>query len=222
NVAGFGGAKLFGIELTRENLKTIPNPAQRQQVIQQNKTAREAGMMTGVMPVVDRGELFFQDNARIYAVSLDSGLPLAGWASTWDGDRNGRYSITAWSTPRNTQYTLALTDDSVLAIMGQMDLQTMLVGLTLATRDTRLVCLDRRTGKERWVIRPAALPDPLQSLELTGTPLVVNDSVFVTGHSTAGVQFQDCYLLCFDLSGHFRFASYIASANSGTALFDGD
>jgi outer membrane protein assembly factor BamB/outer membrane protein assembly factor BamD (BamD/ComL family) len=223
SVSGFGGAKLFGIDLTKENLKNIPNPAQRQQMIQENKRDREAGKMTGVMPVVDRGELFFQDNARIYAVSLDSGLPLPGWASTWDGDRNGRYSITAWSTPRNTMYTLAVTDDSVLGIMGQVDWPTMLAGLAFAQRDTRLVCLDRRTGREKWIVRPANLPgDTLQGLELTGTPLVVNDNVFITGHSGTTSQFQDCYLLCFDTSGHFRFATYIASANSGAAIFDGD
>src|SRR5205823_4746618 len=65
-VSGFGGAKLFGIELGKENLKSIPNPAQRKQMLQENQRAREAGMMTGVMPVVDRGELFFQDNSHVY------------------------------------------------------------------------------------------------------------------------------------------------------------
>jgi outer membrane protein assembly factor BamB/outer membrane protein assembly factor BamD (BamD/ComL family) len=223
NVSGFGGAKIFSIDLTKENLKTIQNPAARQQMLQENKRARDEGMMTGVMPVVDHGELFFQDNARVYALSLDSGLPLAGWASTYDGDRNGRYAITAWSTPRNTQYTLALTDDSVLGIMGQVDWPTMLAGMAFTQRDTRLVCLDRHSGKERWVVRPSNLPtESLQGLEFSGTPLVVNDNVFVTAHSSAGVQFQDCYLLCFDTAGRYRYATYIASANSGAAIFDGD
>ena len=223
SVSGFGGAKIFSIDLTKENLKNIPNPAARQQMIQENKRDRDAGKMTGVMPIVDRGELFFQDNARVYAVSLDSGLPLPGWASTYDGDRNGRYAITAWSTPRNTQYTLALTDDSVLGMMGQVDWPTMLAGMAFTQRDTRLVCLDRHTGKEKWVVRPSNLPtETLQGLELSGTPLIVNDNVFITAHSSSGVQFQDCYLLCFDTSGRFRFATYIASANSGAAMFDGD
>ena len=190
-VSGFGGAKLFGIELSKENLKIIANSAQRDQMRQDNRRARDAGMMTGVMPVVDRGELFFQDNARIYAVSLDSGLPLAGWATTYDGDRAGRYAITAWSTPRNTSYTLTVTDDSVLAVMGQIDMPSLLAGFNLAQRDTRLVCLDRRTGVQKWVIRPAQLPtEALQQLELTGTPLVVNDSVFITGHSRPACSFR--------------------------------
>jgi outer membrane protein assembly factor BamB len=223
NVSGFGGAKLFSIKLTEENLKLIPDINLRNQLKQQNRTSREAGNMTGVMPVVDRGELFFQDNARVYAVSLDSGLPLPGWASTYDGDRAGSYAITAWPTPRNTQYTLALTDDSVLGIMGQIDGSTLVNAMNPGQRDTRLICLDRKTGKEKWVIRPAQLPsDTLHQVDFTGTPLVVNDTIFLTAHSNAGVQFEDCYLLCFDLAGHFKFSTYIASANSGAAVFEGE
>jgi outer membrane protein assembly factor BamB/outer membrane protein assembly factor BamD (BamD/ComL family) len=222
-VAGFGGAKLFSIKLSEENLKAIPDPNLRNQAKQLNHVAREAGNMTGVMPVVDRGELFFQDNARVYAVSLDSGLPLPGWASTYDGDPQGSYAITAWVTPQNTQYTLALTDDSVLGIMGQIDGASLQNGMNPNARDTRLVCLDRKTGKEKWVIRPAQLPgDNLHQLDFNGTPLVVNDNLFITGHSNVGMQFEDCYLLCFDLAGHFKFATYIASANSGAAVFAGD
>ena len=50
------------------------------------ESARERGQTLGVMPAVDRGELFFQDNANIYAVNLDSGLPLPGWATTYPED----------------------------------------------------------------------------------------------------------------------------------------
>ena len=49
--------------------------------------------MTGVFPVVDRGEMFFQDNARVYAVSLESGTPLPGWAETYDGERDGQFAL---------------------------------------------------------------------------------------------------------------------------------
>jgi len=120
------------------------------------------------------------------------------------------------------QYTLTVTDDAVLGVMGQIDVQSMMAGMTCRRATRGLVCLDRRTGKEKWVVRPGQLAEPLKQLELNGTPLVVNDSVFITGHSTAGVQFQDCYLLCFDLDGHFRFATYVCSANSSATIFDGD
>ena len=119
--------------------------------------------------------------------------------------------------------TVALTDDSVLAIMGQLDVTSIIANMNFSQRDTQLVCLDRRTGKEKWTVRPQQLPgDTLQQMELSGSPLVVGDNVYLTAHGTGGLQFQDCYLLCLDLGGHFKWASYIASANVGVAIFDGD
>src|SRR3954447_7335613 len=103
-------------------------------------------MMTGVYPVVDRGELFFQDNARVYAVSLESGLPLPGWAQTYDGERGGRYVAAGCvTTPRNQHYATTVTSDSVLAIMGQSDVVAMTMYGINTAHDTRLVCLDRKT-----------------------------------------------------------------------------
>ena len=69
----------------------------------------------GVMPVVDRGELFFQDGTRVYAVSLESGVPLPGWAQTY-GEPQGQYVLPNAVGPGGTrQHTLTLTDRHVLA-----------------------------------------------------------------------------------------------------------
>jgi hypothetical protein len=171
NVGGFGGAKIFNVELSKQDLKDIghnaPNaPAQQQVLERQFVTDRELGLMTGVMPVVDHGEMFFQDNERVYAVNLDSGLPLAGWAQTYDGEQNGRFKVTAWPTPRNMLQTIALTDDSVLALLGQLDMNSVMAGLNFSERDTQLVCLDRRSGKQKWSFRAQQLPgETLQGLE---------------------------------------------------------
>src|SRR5205814_10543049 len=85
--------------------------------------------------------------------------------------------------------------------------------------DTRLVCLDRRTGKEKWVVRPKQLAgDPLRQLDFTGSPLVVGDNVYVTGHSGTGMQFEDSYVLCFDTgNGHLNWSCYVASSNPRNA-----
>ena len=45
-------------------------------------------------PVVDRGELFFHDGWRVYALHLESGVPLSGWAQSYPS-RNGQYWINA-------------------------------------------------------------------------------------------------------------------------------
>ena len=55
--------------------------SRRQMLMQQFKAAGESGMTLGVLPVADRGELFFQDGMRVYAVSLESGVPLPGWVA---------------------------------------------------------------------------------------------------------------------------------------------
>ena len=55
------------------------NAQQKQIAESQFKSLSEKGGTIGVMPVVDRGELFCQDGQRVYAVSLESGMPLPGW-----------------------------------------------------------------------------------------------------------------------------------------------
>ena len=77
------------------------------------------GQTLGILPVTDRGELFFQDGQRLYAVSIDSGVPLAGWAQTY---ATGAYTLPGtWGSPRGHQLSIALTDHEVLAVMGQPD-----------------------------------------------------------------------------------------------------
>src|SRR5690606_21144006 len=44
--------------------------------------ARGEGQMTGIFPVAYDGVLYWSDNVRVYATSLDSGLPVAGWLGT--------------------------------------------------------------------------------------------------------------------------------------------
>lgn len=224
NVSSYGGAKVFGIEIPRPRLANVANVQQRRELEAQAARDRAAGNMTGILPSVDRGELFFQDNARVYALNLESGLPLPGWSATYDGERNGRYVTTAATTPRNFQYSVTVTDDSVFAVMGQVDPYSQLNAYTPAQRDTRLVCLDRRTGKEKWVARTSTLPgDSMKQLDLAGAVVAVGQDVFVAAHSTFGLQFDDCQLLCFDAAtGALKWSCYVASANPTTGNWDGD
>jgi outer membrane protein assembly factor BamB/tetratricopeptide (TPR) repeat protein len=229
DVEGYGGARMVSVPVVMPKLRPIipGNAAARNDQEQKNKSDRELGMMTGIMPVVDGSEMFFQDNARLYAVSLESGLPLPGWASTYDGERNGRYTTNSIPTPRNQQNTVALTEDSVLGVMGQADYNDFAMAYGAYTvRDTKLVCLDRRSGAEKWVMTPAKLPadqTTLRSLDFTGSPLVLGDSVFVVGRSGKPVQFEDCYVLCFELAtGKFRWATYICSASGQQQMMDSD
>ncbi|MCS7034330.1 MAG: PQQ-binding-like beta-propeller repeat protein, partial [Phycisphaerae bacterium] len=222
-VVGAGGARLFSIPISRTTIRT-PGNISRQQLLEIDRADREKGLANGILPVIDRGELFFQDNARVYALSLDSGLPLPGWAQTYPGERSGRYNIAgAWPTPLGTQMAVTVTADAVYAVLGQSDPRTaMYTGGGM--RDARLVCLDRQSGRERWSFSSRSLREDraaARGLELTGTPIVVGDRVFVCVQSGAGVQFQKCEVLALDAgSGRLVWRSYIASASNTVSPWD--
>lgn len=214
NAAGKPGARLYSIPLSKPVYPvTATNPGQNAQTFEQQfAQAVQSGHTIGVMPVADRGELFFQDGQRIYGMSIESGLPLPGWAHSG----SGQYVLpNTWGSSRTHPLAVTLTDDSVVAIMGQPD-QGML-GNGDAVGETRLVCVDRETGKEKWVTSPSRLPQSVSTLrdvEFGGSALVVGQSVLVIGRAGKQVQFEDCYVLSFDLkTGKYQWSCYIASAN---------
>lgn len=212
--AGKPGARLYGVALSKPSFPSV-STGNRQMAEQQMKSNTEEGLTLGVMPVTDHGELFFQDGQRLYAVSLESGVPLPGWSQTHS---DGVYTLSGsigW--PRMEQLSLTLTDHEVLAIMGQMDRMATLRGYGVRT-EPRLVCLDRQTGKEKWVAtlsQAPGLPDAERTLEMAGSPLVVGDGVLVFGSAGKQAGFEDSYVICFDLNtGKHRWSTYISSANS--------
>jgi outer membrane protein assembly factor BamB/tetratricopeptide (TPR) repeat protein len=221
---GRPGARLFAIPLARPLPRNLPAASQIQ-LEQFNTTNLAMGQTTGVFPVVDRGELFFQDGTRVFARSLESGNPLPGWLQTYPGEREGQYWLpNAAGQPRTHQLTLTLTDRAVLGVMGQPDRNLLTVGGAQAG-EVRLVSLDRTTGKENWVVAlqgmelPKDLPDDQQksirSLQMNGAPLVVGDSVLVAARSFKQQQFEDCWVLCFNLTtGKYRWSSYVASSSN--------
>ena len=224
--AGRPGARIFSIALHPGKWRGAA-PEQLRQFQRQDEINRAAGAALGIIPSTDHGQLFFQDGARLYAVGLESGFPLAGWAQTYGGDRDGQYITSGWGVPRAQQLTVTLTDDAVLAVMGQLDRMAIMMGqVTGVDREPRLVCLDRQSGAQRWVATTKQLPQDvagLRNLSLNGSPLVIGDNVFVAARGGKGAQFEDCYVLCFDLgSGRYKWSCYIASANSGNMMWGGD
>ncbi len=222
------GAKLYDIPLIQPNSGQNLDANTRAQLDSLSSQMRENGSSMGVMPAVDQNQLFFQDNTRIYAVNLDSGVPLAGWAGSYPQE-NGQYRLPQQSTPLppGQQLCVTITDRYVIAVMGLPDhVSAFANGFQqgLAQNGTRLVCLSRANGKEVWNISLEQLPEDqnaLRDLQLGGSPLVVGDNLFIIGHGGKGQQFEDCYALCFDVNtGKLRWNSYIASANSDAALTD--
>lgn len=219
-VSGTPGAHLYSIQLSKPAHVSGP---QAQIWDQRYKQDVQNGMTLGVMPVVDRGELFFQDGERIYGVNLESGVPLPGWLQSHGPDHDGAYTLPNVSgSARTHQLTLTVTDRAVLAVMGQQDPIRMQMGLG-DQGETRLVCLDRDTGKENWVLAPSQLKQStLKQVQFSGSPLVVGDSVFIVGSASKQAGFEDCIVMCFDLSnGTMRWNVPVASASTVAAAWAG-
>jgi outer membrane protein assembly factor BamB len=214
-VTGTPGAHLYSVALSKP---VYPNGSQGPRAEAQYKEDVKSGMTTGVMPVIDRGELFFQDGQRIYAVNLESGVPLSGWIQSNGAEHSGAFRFPGGiSTPRTRQLTLTVTDHSVLAVVNTIDVtsQGQRFGV-MPTMDTRVVCIDRSNGKLQWMVQPSGLKqEALRSLQLSGSPLVVGDNVIVTATESKQAGFEDYYVVCFALdTGAVRWASNIASSST--------
>ncbi|HEX4123093.1 MAG TPA: PQQ-binding-like beta-propeller repeat protein, partial [Tepidisphaeraceae bacterium] len=223
-------ARLYEINLAEVHPSANTNPLIRAQMEQQQKIDDAEGIGPGALPAVDRGELYFQDGRRVYAVNLDSGLPLPGWEQSYPG--SGQYTLPdVTGVTQSRQMCVTLTDQDVLAIMGQsvQNVQTMMLQQQMdqpvQQNLPRLVCLNRQTGKPRWIVRMNDMPQALQELrtmEMIGSPLVVGSNVLVLGRESSQVGFVNCYCVCFDLAtGKFRWKCYIASANVAPMMYFG-
>jgi outer membrane protein assembly factor BamB len=219
-VSGTPGAHLFSTPLPKTN---FGNSQQAASAESHYKEDVKAGLTLGIMPVVDRGELFFQDGQRIYAVDLESGVPLPEWAKTNGPDHGGAFKVPGISdSSRQRQLALSVTDRSVLAVMGSQDANSGRA-YVVQPGETRLVCVDRQTGKASWIVQTGQLKqDALRTLQLGGSPLVVGDNVCVVGTAVKQAGFEDAYILCFALDdGSLRWATNIASASTLSSPFGG-
>ncbi len=199
------------------------NPALARTLAQQELFASANGLNVGVIPVVDRGQLFFQDGTRVYAVGLDSGIALPGWAATYPGEQQGRYVLTPNPTLRRGQYTLTLSDDAVYAVMDPQDRSALMRGQTPAP--TRLVCLDRDTGRVNWSLSPGDLPDRnnLRSLRFGASVVVAGNHLYVLARGGKSGSFEECHAICLDArTGEYRWSCYLAGDNSAVMSFGGE
>jgi outer membrane protein assembly factor BamB/tetratricopeptide (TPR) repeat protein len=207
------GATLYSIKLSQVDWSSLADG--RHDLATQYKAwdRDQPGASIGVMPVQDHGELFFQDNARVYAVNLSDGTSLPGWLSTYPASGGQYVSPHPWPMPPGHQFSLTVTERVVL---GVMDLPDPLGGPG-GSRRGRLVCLDRASGKELWSVTPADLPrDELKSFIFGGAPLRHGNNVFISALGSKQGQDDDCYVICLDLaSGRFLWSTYVASGLSG-------
>jgi outer membrane protein assembly factor BamB len=224
----FAGARLAFVDIVPPPVVTGRNAPPPVEIDAMGNARRVSGAdqgSQGILPVSEGGELYFQDGSRLYAVSLQSGVPLPGWQQSYP-QANGQYAVHSFGYGRNHQHTVTLTDDAVLAVMGYGDRMAQFGGSQTWGNDkrTRLVCLDRATGREKWKpARPQDIPEEnLRSLEFSGSPLVVGDNVYVIGRGGKNMSAEDCYVVCYDLNaGTYKWSCFIASSTNAAAGFGG-
>lgn len=221
-----GGARLFSVEivpfdLNRKNLM-------RRQQLNRLSEQRRMGNLTGIIPVVDSGELFFQDNSRIYALNLSSGLPLTDWTRTYPAPPRGAYSVPTSAPPVGIPLGLTVTDQRVISVLGQVTSPWIIYDPVNRQNESRVVCLDRTSGQLLWstTARKLKVPAEQESVsqgQFCGIPLVENGKVYVPVRTNRGGQFEETHLVALRLSdGSFLWSTYIASTAGGNAIIDAE
>ncbi len=242
--AAIVGARVYGTALPGLLGKVGTDEASRSAKAMYDQFER-SGMASGMLPVTDRGQLFFQDGMRVWALQLESGVPLSGWVQSY-GTQGGVYrlskapSVAAMAVAvqqiqpgmpgifgGGKSNAIALTDTSVYAIMGISDTVARYTGRVTPDSGTRLVCLDRETGREKWIATPkdgAQDPANVRNLSFSGSPLVVGDNAYVMarGSKLQGQGGEECNVFCFDsTTGKFRWSTYVAESAGNMNMYMG-
>lgn len=201
-------------------------------------SARREGQMTGIFPVAYEGTLYWSDNARVYATSLDSGLPDSGWLATHGETRSslgnsvrGAFTLPggAFSTPHGVATLPAVTRDAVFVTMGLSDPRLDQQAGSPSKAPAQLVCLDRESGRLKWSARPSEagdielgderLEEAFRQTVYVGSPLILGDRVWTIAKTAAQSTepFEQSYLISLDaVTGDVRSVTYLASASRDT------
>lgn len=194
---------------------------------------RVMGKLTGIFPVAHGGALFWSDNIHIFAVALDSGLPLPGWLDTYgggSGDGLAGYTLPGggFTTPRGTAMTPTVTDQFVVANMGLRDERLFTGNGQPAIAAARMMCLERETGRPVWSRTPSELEatllsDPalqadLGECQFVGAPVAIGQTVWSLAKTDTnrGRPFEQCFLVSLDIeTGNTRTITYLTSSSGG-------
>lgn len=173
-----------------------------------------------ILPEIDGDELFFQDNSRVYGLSLSSGQPLPGWLAAGGSAvaRSGQ-SADLGTTPRG----VVVGPDVVVAFLNQPDLYLSALQ-QMPVRPATVSIIDRATGQERWaysIDQDKTLPESVQATVPVGTPLFAGDSIYFMTRGGRSRQFDDVYLVCLDLVNQkSRWARHLVSGSSPAAMME--
>ena len=223
---------------------TAPTPAgPRNATARSYADARGVHQMAGVFPAVADDVAYWTDNARVYALGLDTRLPPPGWLATHPGDGTDaapagvfRVEGGAWPTPPGE--ALAPVVDGPRLMVNLARPAPRLAGEAggASVAPPQLACLDRATGRPLWSSRPGSIPpeaavaafeaagasgpaelaERLAECHYVGPPVVSEGRAWViakTDPQRAG-QFEQAFLVGLDpRTGTAELAVYLATAS---------
>ncbi|MEL7237700.1 MAG: PQQ-binding-like beta-propeller repeat protein, partial [Planctomycetota bacterium] len=207
--------------------------------------AIEQGKASGIFPVLAGGTIYYHDNVFVRAIVADSGLPDPSWIATHgpaDGDRPAgafRLSDAQWTTPPGEPLTPVVTERRVFALMGRPYRQLAQQTGTLDASRSRLVALDRATGRllfetspDRFDFNSGVLgrmtPEQreiLSDCEFAGTPVMAGGSLWLLARTATGTfeEFEQAFAVAIDPdNGQVRHATFLATAASDNSRFRGN
>lgn len=173
------------------------------------------GQYLANIPAVCDDQVLINDGISLVALDRFDGSQL--WRFVVDRDLSaGQILFThtnPWDGVSISAHGVAATYDSVVAIMwnGRQDDQEY--------DPSRLINLDRKTGKVKWEVLPGQLFDEFRSGIFTGLPVIKENLIYVVVR-TLEQQLGCDYLVAIDLEdGHLVWQQYLASSAVGRGSY---
>lgn len=229
NVEAEAGARLWGVDLTALSStrgSTRIEGAVPQAIINPNASQVIPPNALNSHAVMSNGVLYLNTPNKLLAINANAGTLL------WQYPQKDLESANS-NTPANYReygtdmtpaghYSCVVEGNEVLGILpaqnnnSRMNRRiTYYYGGNLTP--TRLVLLNRSTGKESWSVNAYELPlSEKGELQFVGAPILTGDAAYVLARKMGSDTFTQLYLVRMDRqSGKLEWSTYICSVSSG-------
>lgn len=169
--------------------------------------SREDGHLLTATATVTPTAVYISQGHRISAHDRLSGQPI------WDEPFTDRPRLTIVDREDELPMDLSLvavSHDAVVTLTGH-------AYSTQRSSDGRIICLDKRTGEERWSRRLDRLDgqEEFEGLFPHGMPIIHDGTVYLVARKVSAQSLSSCYVLAFDLeSGQIRWHRHIVSSGA--------
>ena len=199
-------------------------PAGDQASLRHIEQMRQSGALLTAAPTVADSSIYLNEGRTIHGVDRFTGRPL------WPPHQERLLPSAVEQGSRQ------IADMNIVAVRGGALVTITGHAYADAGKNERaVVCLDRATGRQRWVARIDHLSggDDLEGLFPYGAPIIGDGMVYVAARKVSRQLLTSCYVIALDLDdGHLVWARHVASSGgirtrlarpfSNLLYYDGD